>query len=190
MLNSLTLPLCQPVTWIHLWVSYSFVSSIGNCKFQTFTESGHRAFIPVFYCFILNNDLEGFFPSTLLLSLSPFVYTNVENCEYLWNVWAQIYHSVTLFSLHYFLIFYFSYWKKQYSCYFYILHLSILAINKKWKWMFLCVLSTDKSPTHILPLVHVSFILYCSFGFCGQLHFQNGHHLLPSSGRGSLYRFD
>ena len=115
------------------------------------------------------------------------MYINVENCEYLWSVWAHIYHSVTLFSLHYFLIFYFSYWKKQYSCYFYILHLSILAINKQWKWMFFCVLSTDKSPAHILPLVHVSFILYCSFAFCGQLHFQNGHHLLPYSGRHSFF---
>ena len=130
--------------------------------------------------------MEGFFPSTLLLSLSPFMYINVEKCEYLWSVWAQIYPSGTLYSLHCFFIFYFSYWKK-YSCYFYILHLSILAINKKWKWMFLCVLSTDKSPTHILPLVHVSFILYCSFGFCGQLHFQNGHQLLPSSWRHSFF---
>ena len=123
----------------------------------------------------------------MFFSLNPFMYIYVGNCEYLLTVWAQIYHSVTLFSLHYFLIFYFSYWKKQYSCYFYILHLSILAINKQWKWMFFCVLSTDKSPTPILPLFHVSYILYCSFASCGQLRFQNGRHLLPSSGTHSFF---
>ena len=77
--------------------------------------------------------------------------------------------------------------EKKYSCSFYIVHLWILAINKKWKWIFLCVLSTNKSPTHILPFVPICFILYCSFGSCGQLHIQNGHHLLPSSGRHSFF---
>ena len=103
MLNSLTLPLLHDL-WpeyicklvIHLFPLLEIV-----CKFQTFTEWGHRALIPVFYCFILNKVMEKvFFLPTLLLSLSPFMYIYVENCGCLLTVWAQIYHSVTLYSLH------------------------------------------------------------------------------------------
>ena len=130
--------------------------------------------------------MEGFFPPpTLLLSLRPFTYINVENYIYDLCGLKSILQAHCILSIAF--LFFTFLTEKKYSCYFYILHLSILAINKKWKRMFLCVLSTDKSPTHILPLVHVSFILYCSFAFCGQLHFQNGHHLLPSSGRHSFF---
>ena len=157
------------------------------CKFQTFVECGQYDLIPVFYCIVLNKDLEGFFPPTNFVVFIKSFY--VHKCGELWVfmncVGSILSLSHIVFSplLSYFLLFLL---RKKYCCYFYILHLWILAINKTWKWKFLCVGSTNKSPTHILPLVHVSFILYCSFGFCGQLHFHNGHHLLPSSGRYSL----
>ena len=166
-----------------MWVSYSFVSSIVNClQIPDICRVGSACFDSCFLLHYSKQGFGGFFSPTNFVVVIETFYVHKCGELYLWSVWAQIYPSGTLYSLHCFFIFYFSYWKK-YSCYFYILHLSILAINKKWKWMFLCVLSTDKSPTHILPLVHVSFILYCSFASCGLLHFQNGHQLLLSSGR-------
>ena len=131
--------------------------------------------------------MEGFSPTNFVIVIESFyVHIGGELWVFMNYVGSNL-SSGTLYSLHCFFYFLLFLLKRKYSCYFYILHLSILAINKKWKWMFLCVLSTNKSPKHILPLVHVSFILYCSFASCGQLHFQNGHQLLPSSWRHSFF---
>ena len=169
---------CDPIP---LWVSYSFVSSIGNCL--QIPDICRVRSVWFDSCFLLHSSKQGFggffSPTNFVVVIESFY---VHICGELWVfmncVGSILSLSHIVFSplLSYILLFLL---KKKYSCYFYVLHLWILAINKKWKWMFFCVLSTNKSPTHILPLVHVSFILYCSFAFCGQLHFQNGHLLLP-----------